>query len=224
MRGVDQNSADSHAQSFPEQMRVRREKRQRLLDEGKHPYPVSVPVTTTISRVRKHYGHLQAEEQSGDKVGVAGRVVYLRNTGRLCFVTLQQGDGTQLQVMLSQAQVGKESLADFKADVDLGDHMFAYGEVIASKRGELSVFADEWSIAAKALRPMPVLHKDSSEESRVRKRYLDLIVRPAAREMVRTRAQVRRSLRANLHAREVLDIETPMRQRMHGGAGARAHS
>src|SRR5690625_2065265 len=202
-------------------MQVRRDKRQRLLDEGKQPYPVSVPVTTTISHVRKQYGHLQADDKTGVKVGVAGREVYLRNTGRLCFVSLQEGDGTQLQVMLSQAQVGEESLAEFKTDVDLGDHFFAYGEVISSRRGELSVFADEWAIASKALRPLPVLHRDSSEEARVRKRYLDLIVRDTARTMVRTRAAVMRSLRDNFHRRDFIEIETPMLQTLHGGAAAR---
>src|SRR5690625_306892 len=224
MNAVNAKSALAQDQSVPEQMRVRREKRQRLLDQGRDPYPVTVPVTTTISRVRAKHEGLEADSKTGETVGVAGRVGHLRHNGRLCLGTLQEGSGAQLQIMLSEAEVGAESLAHFKADVDLGDHLFAHGEVISSRRGELSVFADAWQLAAKALRPLPVLHKDSSEESRVRKRYLDLIVRPAAREMVRTRAQVRRSLRANLHAREVLDIETPMRQRMHGGAGARAHS
>ena len=160
------NSANPEPQSVPEQMRVRREKRQRILDEGREVYPVALPVTATISEVREKYGHLEADSKTDAKVGVAGRVVYLRNTGKLCFVTLQEGTGAKLQVMLSQAEVGAGSLAAFKADVDLGDHMFAHGLVISSRRGELSVFADEWALAAKALRPLPVLHKESSEESR----------------------------------------------------------
>ncbi len=200
---------------------MRREKRQRLIEQGIDPYPVSVPVTTTIAAVREEYGHLEADSKTGVEVGVAGRVVYLRNTGKLCFVTLQEGSGTQLQVMLSQGEVGPESLAAFKTDVDLGDHLFAHGEVISSRRGELSVFADQWAIAAKALRPLPVLHKESSEESRVRKRYLDLIVRDSAREMVRTRAAVMRSLRESFHRRDFIEIETPMLQTLHGGAAAR---
>lgn len=215
------NSPTDGTQSLPEQMRVRREKRQRLIDEGRYPYPVTVPVTATLASVRAAHEGLAADTKTGVNVGVAGRVVYLRNTGRLCFVTIQEGDGTQLQIMLSEAQVGKDSLDAFKSDVDLGDHLFASGEVISSRRGELSVFADEWQLAAKALRPLPVLHKDSSEESRVRKRYLDLIVRETAREMVRTRAAVMRSLRENFHRRDFLEIETPMLQTLHGGAAAR---
>ncbi|WP_068627481.1 lysine--tRNA ligase [Oerskovia enterophila] len=206
---------------LPEQLRVRREKRERLLAQGEEAYPVSVPRTHTIAQVRAAYEHLESGQETDDVVGVAGRVVFLRNTGKLCFVTLQDGEGNRLQVMLSQAVVGEESLAAFKADVDLGDHLFAHGRVISSRRGELSIFADEWKIAAKSLRPLPVLHKDLSEESRVRQRYVDLIARPAARDMVRLRAGVVRSLRENFHERGYLEVETPMLQTIHGGAAAR---
>ena len=206
---------------LPEQMQVRREKRERILARGEEAYPVSVPRTHTIAEVRTAWAHLEAGEETQDEVGVAGRVVFLRNTGKLCFVTLQDGEGNRLQVMLSQAVVGEESLTAFKADVDLGDHLFAHGRVISSRRGELSVFADSWQVAAKALRPLPVLHKDLSEESRVRQRYVDLIARPAARDMVRFRAAVVRSLRDNFHHRGYLEVETPMLQTIASGAAAR---
>lgn len=214
---VDPTTADD----VPEQMQVRREKRERILARGEEAYPVSVPRTHTIAEVRAGWAHLETGEETQDEVGVAGRVVFLRNTGKLCFVTLQDGEGNRLQVMLSQAVIGEESLADFKADVDLGDHLFAHGRVISSRRGELSVFADSWKVAAKALRPLPVLHKDLSEESRVRQRYVDLIVRPEARDMVRFRAAVVRSLRDNFHRRGYLEVETPMLQTVASGAAAR---
>ncbi|WP_246169413.1 lysine--tRNA ligase [Actinotalea subterranea] len=206
---------------MPEQIRIRREKRERLLAEGREAYPVAVPVTHAVAQVRADHAHLEAGEETDVVVGVAARVVYLRNTGKLCFVTVQDGEGNRLQVMLSQAVVGEESLDRFKADVDLGDHLFAHGRVISSRRGELSIFADDWQIAAKALRPLPVLHKDLSEEARVRQRYVDLIVRPAARDMVRLRAGVMRSLRENFHRRGYLEVETPMLQTQPGGAAAR---
>ncbi len=209
------------AADLPEQMRVRRAKRDRMLAEGREPYPVGVPVTHTIGQVRADHPELAAGEETADVVGVAGRVVFLRNTGKLCFATVQDGAGERLQVMLSQAVVGEESLEAFKTDVDLGDHLFAHGRVISSRRGELSVMADEWRLAAKALRPLPVLHKELSEEARVRNRSVDLIVRPAARSMVRVRADVVRSLRENFHRREFVEVETPMLQTLHGGAAAR---
>jgi lysyl-tRNA synthetase, class II len=212
----------------PEQVRVRREKRDRLLAEGRDPYPVSVPVTATLADVRAAHPDLAPGEETDDVVGVAGRVVFVRNTGRLCFATLQQGVqagvddvAPRLQVMLSEQQVGPEALAAWKADVDLGDHVFVEGRVVASRRGELSVMAGRWQLAAKALRPLPVLHKDLSEEARVRQRYADLVVRPQARRTARLRADVVRSLRAAFHAEGYLEVETPMLQTQHGGAAAR---
>ncbi|PZR51628.1 lysine--tRNA ligase [Xylanimonas oleitrophica] len=206
---------------MPEQLRIRREKRERLLAKGVEAYPVGVPVTHTIAQVRGAYGHLEAGQETDDVAGVAGRVVFLRNTGKLCFVTLQDGEGNRLQAMLSLAEVGEESLAEFKSDVDLGDHLFVHGRIGSSRRGELSVFADSWQIAAKSLRPLPVLHKGLSEESRVRQRYVDLIARPEARDMVRLRANVVRSLRENFHRRGYLEVETPMLQTVASGAAAR---
>jgi lysyl-tRNA synthetase class 2 len=215
------DAAGAAADDLPEQLRVRREKRERIIAAGGEAYPVAVPVTHTIEQVREAYGHLEAGQETDDVAGVAGRVVFLRNTGRLCFVTLQDGAGNRLQAMLSQKDVGEERLAAFKTDVDLGDHLFVHGRVGSSRRGELSVFADEWQIAAKALRPLPVLHKDLSEESRVRQRYVDLIARPAARDMVRLRAGVVRSMRDNFHRRGYLEVETPMLQTVASGAAAR---
>ncbi len=206
---------------LPEQYRIRRAKRDRLLEQGREPYPVAVPVTHTIAQVRADHPALEPGAETDDVVGVAGRVVHLRNTGKLCFVTLTDGAGERLQVMLSLAEVGESSLEEFKADVDLGDHLFARGRVISSRRGELSVLADSWQLAAKSLRPLPTLHKESSEESRVRRRYLDLIARPAAREMVATRAAVVGAVRAELTARGFTEIDTPVLQTQAGGANAR---
>jgi lysyl-tRNA synthetase class 2 len=219
----DPSSGDrsDDADDLPEQMRVRREKRQRLLDAGRDPYPVAVARTHTLAEVRAAFNGLEAGTSNGTVVGVTGRVVFVRNTGKLCFATLQEGDGTRLQAMLSLAEVGEQHLAAWKSDVDLGDHVFVSGEVISSKRGELSVLVREWQIAAKALRPLPVLHKDMSEESRVRRRYVDLVVRPAARDVVRTRAGVVRALRESFQRRSYLEVETPMLQVLHGGAAAR---
>jgi len=208
-------------EDLPDQMRVRRAKRARLLEEGREAYPVVVPRTHTLAQVREQWGHLEAGEETQDVVGVAGRVVFVRNTGKLCFATLQEGIGTRLQVMLSLAEVGEEALADWKATVDLGDHVFVEGRAICSKRGELSVMATRWEMASKALRPLPVLHKDLSEESRVRQRYADLIVRQEARDMVRTRAGIVRAVRRTLEEEGYLEIETPVLQLVHGGAKAR---
>ena len=212
---------ETPADDVPEQIQVRRAKRDRIIAAGGQAYPVSVPRTHHIADIAQGYDHLEPGDETEDVVGVAGRVVFVRNTGKLCFATIQDGAGARLQIMLSLAEVGEESLAAFKTDVDLGDHLFAHGKIIKSRRGEVSVFADDWALAAKALRPLPVLHKDLAEDTRVRQRYVDLIARPLAREMVRNRAKVMRSLRESLHSRGYLEIETPMLQTQHGGASAR---
>ncbi|MBW0274254.1 lysine--tRNA ligase [Nocardia sp. MH4] len=202
-------------------MRIRRDKRERLLAQGGEAYPVVVPRTHTLAEIRAAYPDLEPDTQTGLQVGIAGRVIFVRNTGKLCFATLQEGDGTKLQAMISLNGVGADALAAWKSDVDLGDFVFVHGEVISSRTGELSVMADSWSMAAKSLRPLPVAHKEMNEESRVRQRYVDLIVRPEAREMARTRVNVVRALRTALERRGFLEVETPMLQTIHGGAAAR---
>jgi lysyl-tRNA synthetase class 2 len=161
------------------------------------------------------------DTRTGETVSVAGRVIFLRNTGKLCFVRLREGDGSEIQVMLSLAEVGEESLADFKALVDLGDLLSVTGEVVTSRRGELSVSASSWQLAAKALRPLPNEHKPLSDEARIRLRYVDMMIRPEAREMVRTKATVLKSLRTTLDARGFVEVETPILQLTNGGAAAR---
>ena len=240
------------ADDTPEQVKVRAAKRARLMEAGIPAYPVLLPITTTIKKVREKYAHLEAGEETEDYVGLAGRVILARNGGKLCFATLMDGEGNKIQVMLSAASVGAESLAAYKNDVDLGDHLFVHGRVISSRRGELSIFADpaevtpeaqaayeaassalpapdaSWAIASKALRPLPKTWTTEdgeevtlSEDQRIRRRELDLITRPAARDMVRIRAAVNRSIRENFFRRDYIELETPMLQMIHGGAAAR---
>lgn len=222
MRDVaEQPPVESEEDDLPEQMRVRRDKRARMLADGVSPYPVGFDRTDSLSDIRIRYADLETDTTSGDHVAIAGRVIFVRNSGKLCFATLREGDGTELQAMLSLDKVGAQRLEDWKRLVDLGDHVGILGEVITSRRGELSVLADDWVMTAKALRPLPVAHRPMSEEARVRQRYVDLVVRPQARETVRTRAAVVRALRENLGRRDFVEVETPMLQLLHGGAAAR---
>ena len=209
------------AEEISEQKSVRLGKRERLIADGVGAYPVGVPITTTIAAARAAYADLAIDTASGDTVGLAGRIVFQRNTGKLCFATLQAGDGERIQAMVSLAEVGEAELQRWKELVDLGDHVFVSGEVISSRRGELSVLVKSWAIAAKAVLPLPNMYKELNEESRMRSRYLDLIQRPAARETVLARAKVNASLRATFASHDFVEIETPMLQTQHGGASAR---
>ncbi len=212
--------------SDSEQTTIRKEKRERLLSAGVQAYPADLVRTHSLKQIRDGWGRLEAGEETQDVVSTGGRVVFIRNTGKLAFATLQDGftpdeNGERLQVMLSLAEVGEDALAAWKSDVDLGDFVWVTGRVISSRRGELSIMATEWKMAAKALRPLPVMHKDLSEEARVRRRYVDLIVRDEARDILRKRSAITRAVRDSLYDRGFLEVETPILQLVHGGAAAR---
>jgi lysyl-tRNA synthetase class 2 len=206
---------------LPEQLRIRREKRASLIERGIEPYPVSVARTKSLKEIREKYVSLDIDVATGDIESLTGRIIFKRDTGKLCFATLREGDGTELQAMFSLDKIGEEQLDSWKSDIDLGDIVSVTGEIISSKRGELSVLANSWSLAAKSLRPLPNEHKPMSEETRVRMRYVDLIVRPEARAYARLRPTVMRSLRETFHNQNFIEVETPMLQVMHGGAAAR---
>ena len=234
-------AADEPADDTPEQLRIRRDKRQRFLDSGVDAYPVTVPRTHGLVEITSdpRFAALEPGEETDVEVSVAGRVLFIRNTGKLCFVRIQDGvdpsadltvqvdEGEsgpfrpQLQVMLSLANAGQDRLDAWKQDVDLGDLVSVTGRVVRSKRGELSVMADSWVMAAKSLRPLPVAHKELSEDTRVRHRYTDLIMRDQARRNAVLRIKVVRALRHALESRGFLEVETPMLQTLHGGAAAR---
>jgi lysyl-tRNA synthetase class 2 len=180
-----------------------------------------VPRTKTLKEVREKYSALEIDVATGDIESLTGRIIFKRDTGKLCFATLREGDGTELQAMFSLDKIGQESIDSWKSDIDLGDIVSVTGEIITSKRGELSILANSWKLASKSLRPLPNDHKPMSEETRVRMRYVDLIVRPEARENARLRPAVMRSLRETFHNQNFIEVETPMLQVMHGGATAR---
>jgi len=199
-------------------MQVRLGKRDALLAAGRTAYEVAEPPTTSVAALRARFSELGKDEHTGTDVTVIGRVIFVRIGGKLCFARLRDGDGTEVQAMFSLAELGERDLADFKAYVDLGDLIGVHGEVISSRTGELSVLARGWQMVSKAIRPLPVAHKPLSESTRIRQRYLDLIVRPQARRMVQMRADITDSVRATLRRRGYVEVETPILQTIHGGA------
>jgi lysyl-tRNA synthetase class 2 len=206
---------------LPEQVQVRRAKLAALRERGIDPYPVSFTRTASFGELHERFDDLPPDTATGYQVAVAGRVVLKRDGGKLCFATLRDASA-DLQVMLSLDRLGADALAAWKDDVDLADHVGVEGEVVTSRRGELSVLADRYVLTGKALRPLPDKHKGLTDpEARVRMRYVDLIVRPAARDMVYLRAGVVRAVRDALHERGFTEVETPMLQVLHGGANAR---
>ncbi|MBB5956071.1 lysyl-tRNA synthetase class 2 [Saccharothrix tamanrassetensis] len=196
----------------PEQVRVRIAKLDRLREAGIDPYPAGFPRDCALT---------DAVDRFGDTVSVTGRVVALRELGGLCFARIRDLTG-EIQLMLDAEHLGHNGLASWKSGVDLGDHVGVRGEVIRSRRGEPSVLADEWTVTAKCLHPLPDKRKGLADpEARVRRRYLDLVVNPDSARMLRVRSDVVRGIREFLHDRGYLEVETPMLQSVHGGANAR---
>ncbi len=218
------STSPSREPSTSEQRKVRISKRNRLITDFGDAYPVNFAPTHSLIEARDLGTGLEADEKSGTIVSVVGRLVSSRNGGKLCFAVIQSGDGNRLQLMLSLAVVGEQSILNWRELTDLGDHIQATGEVVASRTGELSVMVETWNVTSKALRPLPNQHSELNEETRVRQRYLDLIVRETARNTVRNRAKVMASLRHTLTQDNFLEIETPMLQTLHGGAAARPFS
>ena len=115
------NSGPEHElDDLPEQMQIRRQKRDALLESGSEPYPVSVPRTASLKEIRERFNNLEIDTKSGVTESITGRVIFKRDTGKLAFATLREGDGTELQAMFSLDQVGPEVLEQWKSFVDLG--------------------------------------------------------------------------------------------------------
>jgi lysyl-tRNA synthetase class 2 len=199
---------------------VRREKLARLRAAGIDPFPVGFGRTHTLAEVAERWTGLEAGEESGDTVQVAGRIVLKRALGKLAFWTLRQGDD-ELQAMLTPQALGPEAF-ELALELDLGDWVGVHGEVIRTKRGELSVRPDRVVLLAKALRPLPDKWKGLTDvEVRSRQRELDLTVNPAARAAARLRAATVRSLRESMVARGYVEVETPILLPVPGGALAK---
>ena len=209
------------SEELSEQEQIRREKLTAIKDTGIDPYPVGFSPNYSLGQVRAEFNALPAESKTGKQVSIAGRIMLNRITGKLIFATIRES-GVDLQIMLAADSVGEEEIQRWKDQIDLGDLVGVTGEVVTTKRGELSVRAETWVLTAKSLRPLPDKHKGLNDpEARVRQRYVDLLVRDEAREMLNIRTNVVSSIRNSLTKRGFIEVETPMLQVLHGGANAR---
>ncbi len=214
-------SAKSYWDTAPEQVRVRLAKQTRLRASGIDPYPVGLHVRHNCAAVRTTHEGLAPDTRTDDVVELAGRVMLLRDHGRLCFATIRDWSG-DLQLILDEEKLGHTALASWRSTVDIGDHIGVSGQVVTSKRGELSILVHSWQMTGKALRPLPnKRHGLTDPEARVRMRYLDLITHADAQTVLRARGAAVRSLRSSLVEQGFLEVETPILQNVHGGANAR---
>ncbi|MFK4070280.1 bifunctional lysylphosphatidylglycerol synthetase/lysine--tRNA ligase LysX [Streptomyces sp. NPDC029674] len=213
---ADRDAADAAdpTSKLPEQIHIRHRKLDRLRSEGIDPYPAGpAPRTHELADVD--------QGMTGTQVTVAGRVMLVRDFGGVVFAVLRDWSGDR-QLALTRDTAGPETLNRFTTGTDIGDHITATGTVGTSDRGELTVFVTDWRLTGKCLRPLPDKRRGLTDpEAKVRRRYLDLVASPAARDVVRARSAAVQALRQGLLDRGYLEVETPMLQQIHGGANAR---
>lgn len=194
-----------------------------MTPEGSGNYPGTFRPSARSGELTARFEDLLAGEGSGVNESVAGRVVARRDSGKLVFIVLQDSTG-RVQLFCSLSELDADSFATAK-DCDLGDWLGAEGEIIRTKRGELSVKARSVTLVAKAMRPLPdKWHGVTDTETRYRQRYLDLIVNPDARNALETKAKVLASVRSTLAGRGFIEVETPILQPLPGGAAAKPFS
>jgi lysyl-tRNA synthetase, class II len=215
-------TTDEHAGSrLDDLIAERRATLERWRDAGVDPYPVGMTVSHRLGEVAADWeGKLEAGEESGSTLTVGGRLVLRRGHGKLAFLVLREGDD-ELQLMCPADVLGPEGMAVVD-ELDTGDWVVATGQVVRSKRGELSVQATRVALAGKSLRPLPdKWHGVTDRETRYRQRYVDLAVNADARRVFAIRSTVLAALRDELAERGYVEVETPILHPIPGGAAAR---
>ncbi len=196
----------------------RMKKRETLLESGINPYPHNYKPTHKAAELRSKYD-LKAEEETSDEVVIAGRIMMMRVMGKASFVTLQDSTG-KIQAYVRKDDIG-ENYKYFKK-LDIGDIIGIKGTIFATKTGELTVHASEFTLLTKSLRPLPEkFHGLQDVETRYRQRYVDLIMNPEVRETFIKRSKIIRSMKNNLLKHGFLEVETPTLQPIYGGASAK---
>jgi lysyl-tRNA synthetase, class II len=184
------------------------------------PYPYRFERTDTAAELQERFGGLEPGTDTGTETRVAGRIRTLRTHGKVAFADLEDGSG-RIQLFAQQAVMGDEELERFTS-LNVGDIAGAEGEVVKTRRGELSVKVSSVTLLAKCVRPMPEKwHGMTDVEARYRQRYLDMIVNPQVRDVVAARATSNATIRSFLEERGFVEVETPLLQPVAGGAVAR---
>ena len=197
-------------------MKVRREKLDKLREEGKDPYKITkFNITHTSKEIKDNYDELE-----GKDVTVAGRIMAKRIMGKASFCHIQDSEG-KIQSYVSINELGEESYKQFKED-DIGDIIGITGFVFKTKTGEISIHAKEVTLLSKSLRPLPEkFHGLKDTDLRYRQRYLDLIVNPEVKDTFIKRTEIIKEMRRILDEKKYIEVETPILNTIPGGAAAR---
>jgi lysyl-tRNA synthetase class 2 len=191
-----------------------------LRSAGIEPYPSGYDRSDQVSDLVERYAALEAGIETSDEVSIMGRIVLMRRQGKLIFVTLRDGEAT-IQLFISKQVTGDEAF-DRIATLDLGDWVGARGVVMTTRRGELSVKAEQVDLLSKSLRPPPdKWHGLADVDRRFREREVDLIANEASRITFRSRSKILSAIRRSLEDEGFLEVETPILQMLPGGGSAR---
>jgi lysyl-tRNA synthetase, class II len=216
---ADESKPTEGERSEPEVLADRRAKLERLREQGTEPFPHAFGDRTEIAAVRARHEELEDGAETDDRVRIAGRIIARRGMGKASFLDLRDGTGQiQIQARLDDLGEGYEGLLA----LDIGDIAGIDGVVFSSKRGELSVRAEEWTLLSKSLRPPPdKFHGLEDVEIRYRQRELDLIANAETRDLFLKRAHTIAAVRRWFDDRGFIEVETPVLQPLYGGALAR---
>ncbi|MDX6715304.1 MAG: lysyl-tRNA synthetase, class, partial [Baekduia sp.] len=200
---------------------VRRAKLDQLRADGVDPFPPSFSGVTPAAEIRAAHEGLEAGEETDHAYRVAGRLTQRRGQGKMAFLDLVDRSGRmQLQARLDV--LGPEKMERLLHQVDLGDIVGIDGTVFVTRRGELSLRIDDYTVLAKALRPPPDAHHGLRDvETRFRQRELDLMANEESREVFLTRSRLISAIRRFLDDQGFVEVETPVLQPLYGGAAAR---
>ena len=211
-----ENNNEEQELDLNQLMLVRREKLDKLKQEGKDPYRI-----TKFNRTHKSKEIIDNyEELEGKEVVVAGRLMAKRIMGKASFCHIQDSEG-KIQSYVSINDLGEESYKAFKED-DIGDIIGIKGFVFKTKTGEISIHAKEVTLLSKSLRPLPEkFHGLKDTDLRYRQRYVDLIVNPEVKDTFRKRTEIIKEMRRILDEKEYIEVETPILNTIAGGASAR---
>ena len=213
---------------------IRAEKMRALRQQGIEPYPTRNSVSHQIERAIASF--VQFEKENPDQVSpntitIGGRIRSKRTMGKLAFCDIEDGSG-RVQIMLRLNEIGKDKLDLFKEYFDIGDFIQTTGNMMRSRRGEITMLVNDFSMLAKAISPLPAakdVEKDgeivshttlSDPETRYRQRYADLAVNKDIRDIFMLRFKTIRALQKYLDQNGFIEVETPILQPIYGGAAA----
>ena len=200
--------------------KVRLAKREALLAEGKNPYGSAYRYTHHVDELNRLYADLEDGATTEDQVKVAGRIMAIRDQGKIMFIVLRDS-GNDIQLFCRINSLGEDLFKEMK-DLDVGDWIGAEGAMMRTRRGQLSVAVEGFTLLSKSIRPLPEkFHGLADKEIRYRQRYVDLVMNPEVRSTFEKRFKIMSAIRNYMDGEGYYEVETPFLHSIMGGANAK---